>query len=235
MRIVLDTETTGLNPLQDEILQLAIIDADTGATIYNRHHKPQRVTSWEEAQKINRITPEDVEDCDAIIDHAGEILDIFAVADEIIGYNTGFDLAMLAAAIKDLPADLPYIDVMRLYAPLAGEWSEQYNSWKYKSLLHCAAHYGYNWGDYPAHDALNDAQATKYCYRKILDDLAAARDKTIEQLLLTAVMSVATAERINRERLDAALIFPAERYLLPPAWEFKRALEAVRDGTTEST
>lgn len=234
MRIVLDTETTGLNPLQDEILQLAIIDADTGATLYNRHHKPQRVTSWEEAQKVNGITPEDVADCDAIIDHADEILDIITAADEIIGYNTGFDMAMLAAAIKDLPAELPYIDVMRLYAPLAGEWSYQYNSWKYKSLLHCAAHYGYNWGDYPAHDALNDAQATKYCYFRIVEDLAAAKDKTIEQLLLVAVMAVGTANRIYREKDNAALIFPAERYLVPAAWDMKRALEAVRDGTTES-
>jgi len=43
-RIVLDTETTGLHPQSDEILQLSIIDGN-GSTLWNKLYKPSFQTS----------------------------------------------------------------------------------------------------------------------------------------------------------------------------------------------
>lgn len=57
-RIVIDTETTGLDPNEDEILQLSVINVNDGSTIYNQYFKPEKATSWEQAQAVNGISPE---------------------------------------------------------------------------------------------------------------------------------------------------------------------------------
>ena len=237
MRIVIDTETTGLNPMRDEILQLAIIDADTGETLYNQYHKPQRVEEWEEAEAVNHITPEYVEDCEPITSPlcAGKIREILDQADEIIGYNTGFDLAMLAAAGYEVAVDMVQItDVMKMFAPLYGEWNEEKQAYKWKKLTTCAAYLGYDWGDNPAHDALNDCQATRHCWKELTRGCKLKSDDMIQKMLHVAAMLIGTASRVQRESADPLLIFPAQRALESRLWDLQRALEAVRDGDTES-
>jgi len=237
MRIVIDTETTGLNPMRDEILQLAIIDADTGATLYNQLHKPLHVEEWEEAEAVHHIRQEDVEDMEPITSPlcAGKIREILNQADEIIGYNTGFDLAMLAAAGYEVAVDMITItDVMRMYAPMHGEWSEEHQAYKWQKLTTCAANLGYDWGDYPAHDALNDCQATRYCWKKITAGCKTKSDDLIQRMLYVAAMLIGTASRAQREASDPRLIFPAHRETYSLLWDLQRALEDVRDGCPES-
>ena len=237
MRIVIDTETTGLNPLRDEILQLAIIDADTGATLYNQYHKPQRVAEWAEAEAVNHISPEHVEDCEPITSPrcAGKIREILDQADEIIGYNTGFDLAMLAAAGYDVAVDMITItDVMRMYAPLHGEWSEEHQSYKWQKLTTCAANLGYDWGEYPAHDAINDCQATRYCWKQIKERCNELSNFMIQQMCEVACMLIGTSSRIQRESTNSDLVFTSERRLGSMLYCMKKELEAVRDGDPES-
>ena len=48
--IVLDIETTGLEPEYDEILQLSILDADTSDILYNHYFQPFLISEWAEAQ-----------------------------------------------------------------------------------------------------------------------------------------------------------------------------------------
>ena len=55
--IVLDTETTGLSHENDEILQLSIIDGEYN-TLFGEYFKPKHTTNWDEAEKVNRISPE---------------------------------------------------------------------------------------------------------------------------------------------------------------------------------
>ena len=54
---VLDFETTGLVPGQDEVLQVAVVD-ETGAVLMNEYCRPQRHTAWVDAQKVNGIAPQ---------------------------------------------------------------------------------------------------------------------------------------------------------------------------------
>lgn len=237
MRIVIDTETTGLNPLRDEILQLAIIDADTGATLYNQYHKPQHNEEWEDAEAVNHISPEFVEDMEPITSPfcAAKIREILDQADEIIGYNVGFDLAMLASAGYDVAVDLVKItDVMQLYAPMHGEWCKQLGAYKWQKLTTCAANLGYDWGEYPAHDALNDCQATRYCLNKIAAGCKTKSDDLIQRMLHVAAMLIGTASRVQREASDPSLIFSAHRETYSKLWDLQLALEDIRDGTTES-
>ena len=57
--IVIDTETTGLDPEKDELLQVSIIDID-GNELFNSYFKPHAI-SWHEAEKVNHISPEMVQ------------------------------------------------------------------------------------------------------------------------------------------------------------------------------
>ena len=59
MNICLDTETTGLNPSFDEILQLSIIDSNTNEVLFNDYFKPQYTVCWDEAQAVNGISYDD--------------------------------------------------------------------------------------------------------------------------------------------------------------------------------
>lgn len=71
--IVIDTETTGLSPLDGaEILQLSIINQD-GEILFNEYFKPMFAESWEIAMQINHITPEMVAEKPHIYERMQEI------------------------------------------------------------------------------------------------------------------------------------------------------------------
>ena len=173
--IVIDTETTGFQPGVDELLQVAIIDGG-GKTLFDSYIRPEWAESWKDAQKVNGIAPETVRHAPTIWQVLPRIQEILDDADVIVGYNTQFDYSMLACAgcrfdglYKDEPT-LELVDVMELFAPIYGEWNEYYGNWKWQSLSTAAAHYGYDWGDTCAHDALADCKATLYVWDKIREE-----------------------------------------------------------------
>lgn len=165
--ITLDTETTGLSPDNGaEILQLSIINQD-GDVLFNEYFKPIFAQTWERAMSINHITPEMVADKPCIYERLPEIIAILQGADRVIGYNTQFDLRMLKAVGAILPEHTPVVDVMADFAPIYGEYKENYGSYKWQKLTVCADYYGYDWGEDSAHDSLADCRATLYCYQKM--------------------------------------------------------------------
>lgn len=122
-------------------------------------------------EKIERdiipITPEMVADKPCIYERLPEIIAILQGADRVIGYNTQFDLRMLKAVGAILPKHTPVVDVMADFAPIYGEYKENYGSYKWQKLTVCADYYGYDWGEDSAHDSLADCRATLYCYQKM--------------------------------------------------------------------
>lgn len=165
--LVIDTETTGLNPYEHELLECSIIDTK-GDVLYHSYVRPC-AEEWPEAQAVNGITPAMVRDAPTISQCREEISRVLHQASTIIGYNTEFDLAFLAANGIAVPRDVEIVDVMRLFAPTYGEWSETHGDYKWQSLLNCAGHYGYDWSSHPGqpHDSLADCYATLFCYRKV--------------------------------------------------------------------
>lgn len=165
--ITLDTETTGLSP-QDgaEILQLSIINQD-GKVLFNEYFKPIFAKAWDQAMAVNGITPEMVSDKPCIYERLPEIIAILQGADRVIGYNTQFDLSMLAAVGASLPKDTPVVDVMLDFAPIYGEYNEEHGSYRWQKLTVCADYYNYDWGSDTAHDSLADCRATLFCYQKM--------------------------------------------------------------------
>lgn len=165
--LVLDTETTGLDPCEHELLECSIIDTKE-EVLFHSYVRPC-AKAWPEAQAVNGITPDMVQDAPTISQCREEISRVLHQASTIIGYNTGFDLAFLAANGITVPRDVEIVDVMALFAPIYGEWSETFQDYKWQSLLNCAGHYGYDWSSHPglAHDSLADCYATLFCYQAI--------------------------------------------------------------------
>ncbi len=162
--IVLDLETTGLDPSRDEILQVAIIDLD-GKVLLNSYVQPLVATAWPAAQEVNHIDPSMVAEAPHITELLPEIQGILNGVDLIVGYNVGFDLSFLAAIELDWNAG--HYDVMAAFAPIYGEWSDYFGDWKWKKLTVCARYYDYDWSGGPsgAHNALSDCYATLHCYK----------------------------------------------------------------------
>ena len=162
--IAIDTETTGLNPNEDEIIQFSAVDM-LGHALADFLIKPIFHERWDDAEKINGISPAAVKDCPPLTDRKADIERLLNGADLIIGYNPPFDLGFLKSGGIELP-DAETLDITRIFESIKNEVDEDGISRKRQSLVSCAAYYGYNWNGKP-HDSLADARATMFCFQKM--------------------------------------------------------------------
>lgn len=165
--ICLDTETTGLDRYNDEILQLSIIDGE-GTVLFNEYLKPSRCTEWSKAERVHHIKPSDVENCKTLLEYKDRIQEILSTADIIVGYNlVGFDLPMLFN--NGIESRVKYgsitVDLMLSFAEVYGEYNHYRGEYKWQKLQTCASYYSYDATSW--HDALDDAKATLYCFYKM--------------------------------------------------------------------
>lgn len=103
-KLVLDTETTGLDKKKDRILELAVLEIDengcpTGRT-FHRYINPQRNVP-EEAAAVHGMTTEKLKDCPLFKDVVSEFLD-FVKGRDIIIHNAPYDVGMLDAELARL-------------------------------------------------------------------------------------------------------------------------------------
>ena len=177
MTYVIDTETTGFDNEIDEILQLSIIDADENV-VFDGFFKPIHNKRWDEAMAVNQITPEMVENAPAIADRIAQLNEIFAKAEKIIGYNTGFDLGFIKAAGISIPDNAEIVDVMPAFAEIYGEWNDYHGSYRWQSLSTASRYYKYDWDSHKgqAHNSLSDCYATLYVYSKMEEHKKAIDD-----------------------------------------------------------
>ena len=162
-KVVFDLETTGLDEETDEILQISAIN-ERGEVLINEYIKPYKKATWEEAERINNISPSMVKDCETLDHYAAEIQRIFLSATELIAYNGAFDMGFLTSFGIQIPAR-PYYDVMQEFAEIYGE--RRGDGYKWQKLRTCAEYYGY---EYKPHDSLEDVKATLYCYQQMTAD-----------------------------------------------------------------
>jgi len=164
--IAIDTETTGLDSSVDEILQVSIVDED-GYALINCYFKPHSHTEWADAEKVNHISPEMLRYAPDISTARTLISEVLASTEKIVGYNTSFDLDFLRAAGVEIPTDAEIVDVMQMFAEIKGDWDNVRGGLKWHKLTECAEYCGYKWNG-PAHDSLQDARATMFCYKHLI-------------------------------------------------------------------
>lgn len=159
---IIDVETTGLNPKICDVLQLAIVDGDTGDVVINRFYDSVQ-ESWPEAQAVNGISKDMVRDHLHLCQDAAEVSEILGGYRAIVGYNVGFDIACLKRAGVKIPK-VPIVDLMRDYS----EYQQAYVLKKWKLSEACA------WAGtelFKAHDAVYDSLATRSLYLKLREEM----------------------------------------------------------------
>lgn len=159
--VVIDFETTGLEPSADEILQVSIID-EAGNTLINQYCKPTHTSRWAEAWNVNHIYPSQVEYCPPFADIAPYVQDILSRADTVIAYSYPFEADFLRANGIDPDALTWGTDPMKLACKC---YNKQHHSTRSRIKLTAAAEMiGYT---YNAHDALEDVKATLRVYQDL--------------------------------------------------------------------
>ncbi len=117
--VVLDTETTGLEPGQDELLEVAAIRFQ-GAEVLGTWHTLVKPAGGvpEVITRLTGITPEDVERAPMFYAVLPELAR-FIGDDPVVGHSVGFDLAFLAA--QGLPLSNRRVDTYELSTLLLPE------------------------------------------------------------------------------------------------------------------
>lgn len=155
---VLDVETTGLNPKISEVLQLAVVDADSGDVVHNKFYDAH-LKCWPEAEAVNGITKAMVAGLPYLADEADEVSRILDDYDVIVGYNVGFDIEFLRRAGVKI-RQMVYVDLMIDYSEMVG--TMVLKRWK---LSQAAAWAGCE--IFKAHDAVFDSLATLTLFKRM--------------------------------------------------------------------
>lgn len=150
--LFLDTETTGLHPPRDSVVEIAIV-AEDGEVLMDELVNPGRPIGF--ATTIHGISDEMVAHAPPLEVLLPEVERLVRGARLVI-YNAAFDTRFFPDGLGGAGRiDCAMHRFSRLFAPPAGRRS--YRWWK---LTDAADHVGHEW-EGAAHRALADAQATR--------------------------------------------------------------------------
>tara|TARA_B100000287_G_scaffold421463_1_gene462193 strand:- start:632 stop:1294 length:663 start_codon:yes stop_codon:yes gene_type:complete len=190
-QIVLDTETTGLNPEEGhkiiEIGCVEIIDRKITENIFHSYIKPNRVIG-DDAIKIHGITNEFLKDKPIF----GNIVDdfLFYLSDSpLIIHNAPFDIAFLKSELFNLQKDKSLIDAenRKIYDTL--KMSREMSPGKRNTLDALCERYNVDNSNRDLHGALLDARLLAEVYLKM----------TMGQ---TDISGLVSNQKINQDSID---------------------------------
>lgn len=181
--VVLDLETTGLNPRSDEIMEIGAVKTHQGKIIDEFHTfvKPSKLN--QKSLEITGITSEMLEnapDISQVIDKLSEFLKDCV----LVAHNADFDVSFLKNTFTKhgMEFNPPYIDTLRLSQALLR------NKLKSFSLDKLVNHF--DLGSFQHHRALDDARITVHVFWKLVE--------------LAKKKSITTFEKLNKlvENID---------------------------------
>ncbi len=217
-QIVLDTETTGLNPrLGDRIIEIGCVELVSRRPSGNRFHRylnPEREIE-EGALRVHGITNEFLQDKPRFADVAGELLEYLRGA-ELVIHNAAFDLEFLNMELEKLGFERIESHVARVVDTLAT--ARDLHPGKKNSLDALCERYLIDNSHRTLHGALLDAQLLAEVY------LAMTRGQESLAIGLEAPAPAAAAARADAgERLRLVIVRATEEELV----EHERILEAI--------
>lgn len=165
--LCIDLETTGLDIHHDEILQVCITDARSGAILIDAYVRPTWMLSWYPVEKVHGISPSMVQGCEELREIMPMLTSLLNAASIIVGYNhIQYDLTLLMSqGVVVNPWKAQFCDVMLEYEPIA-QAIDGLDKWR--SLAECCSHYGIT--NEGAHNAAADCRRTVSCMYKIAND-----------------------------------------------------------------
>lgn len=161
--IYLDTETTGLDPSRDELLEIGIVD-NNGTPLFSSLVKPVNNICWPEAESIHGISSSMVKNAPALT----QLMLAIRQATEgrrVVIYNASFDVGFLPI-LQEWAAEIHC--AMLAYSEQYGEWSEYFGNRRWVSLRNAARHVLHEW-DGDAHRAVADASACRSVWRYLTE------------------------------------------------------------------
>lgn len=175
--LVLDTETTGLDLIKHEIIQIGFlfIEMDT-SDVYNLLSeteikiKPMHLQTAEPAAlAINGFSAYEWKDADTIEKHFEEIKNKIEEADALLGQNLIFDLRFIKQAFENFnvspPKFPPYMDTKWIANQLMNE-----GKLKSTSMDKMCKHYNIKF-EGKAHTALVDCKRTLEVWKKLTEQV----------------------------------------------------------------
>ena len=101
-KLILDTETSGLDPEKDRIIELACVemvdDSPTGEK-YHRYYNPGNIIISNEAEQIHGLNNKFLEKFPTFEKSSQEFLD-FIKDSQLIIHNASFDLSMINSSLE---------------------------------------------------------------------------------------------------------------------------------------
>ena len=104
LEVILDTETTGLDTVNDRIIEVGcveLIDEIPSGKTFHSYYNPGKIFISKEAENIHGLNNEFLKDFKLFDDTAQELL-TFLDNSQIIIHNAAFDLAMINNSLKRL-------------------------------------------------------------------------------------------------------------------------------------
>lgn len=169
---VLDTETTGPDEGTDEVVEVAVLDAD-GLAVTETLVNPSCEIS-EGAKQVHGIGPEDVGNAPTMKDLCFTLRP-FLRRETVLIYNRSFDGPILENSFqrRGVTVDREAWDlrcVMKAYAMAEGAWSEEYGSYRWVKLRDACEERDVSLSGLELHSAAGDAELTRRLVRSFADE-----------------------------------------------------------------
>lgn len=142
--ICLDLETTGPNPVEDEIVAIAIVDW-AGNVIHEGKYGPSRSVLWRAASEVNGVAPDNQIDLPSFFDDQVKIREIIWSADEVIAYNAPRVMRFLEYNDASTSSGTKVTDAMYEYCRWLGKANQDPNCLAQIELADAADRIGYAW------------------------------------------------------------------------------------------
>ncbi|MDF1614884.1 3'-5' exonuclease [Desulfurivibrio dismutans] len=169
--VVFDTELTGLNRRQDEIVSIGAVKVRhlqimVGET-FHVYVKPSRPLP-KNSTLIHRITPQQIDQAPRLAEVLPDFISFCGQA-LLVGHYVGLDVAFLNRACRrhyGAPVSNPCLDTMRLAQTYTEMQWQQYHDRFRMDVAYNLAALGREYGlpDFTLHDAYEDALQTAYLF-----------------------------------------------------------------------